>query len=219
MPDTAASPALVARIDEALLAACRSGDEHAFAALARRHHAALRALARCWPGGAYEAEREVQAAWLAVLGGGAPCAAVPRATPHHATPTLRAHVAREVVAAATRRTNAPLGPPPAAQPLDPGRVFAADHELWPGEWADPPRPWGPAAGRRLGEHDMPRVLARRVRELGIGPSAALTLHDVHGWPIAECALALERSEAEVRRLLHTAREALRATLEAEVDSR
>jgi hypothetical protein len=44
--------------DAALLTACRRGDERAFGALVRRDHAALRALARCWPGGAHEAGRE-----------------------------------------------------------------------------------------------------------------------------------------------------------------
>ena len=37
-----------------------------------------------------------------------------------------------------------LGPPPPAL-LASERFFAADHELWPGEWADPPRPWGSSA--------------------------------------------------------------------------
>jgi hypothetical protein len=35
-----------------------------------------------------------------------------------------------------------------------------------------------------------------VRELGIAPSAVVTLHDVHGWPMHECAIALRRGDDE-----------------------
>lgn len=74
--------------DEGLLGACRAGDEGAFVTLVRRHHPALVALARCWPGQAHEAQRDVALAWLALVG--------------------------------------------------PAR--ARSHELWPCEWANPPRP-------------------------------------------------------------------------------
>lgn len=204
MPDSAASSA--DRDDEALLAACRAGDADAFVALTRRHHGALRALARCWPGGAHEAERAVAAAWIGVLGGQAPATPVP----------VRARAAREVVAASVARTGAPLRatPPP---PLDATRFFADDHDLWPGEWSDPPRPWGAYAERRLAARDVPRVLARVLRGLGIGPSAVLTLVDLHGWRVRECALALDLAEPAVRVLLRAGREGVRAALEAEVD--
>jgi len=194
--------------DEGLLAACRSGDERAFATLVRRHHPPLVALARCWPGEAHEAHRDVALAWLAVLGSaGSPSTAL----------SVRARVGREVARAATRRTNLPLDA--ADGPLvDPGRFFPKEHELWAHEWADPPRPWGRLAARRLGQADMPRLLARRIRELGAARGAALTLRDIHGWPGAEAAAVLELSEAQVRALLGSAREALRAALEAEIDS-
>jgi DNA-directed RNA polymerase specialized sigma24 family protein len=246
MSELAASSAVLPGSDDSLLAACRAGDEGAFLELVRRHHPALRALARCWPGTAHEAERDVAAAWLAVLRaalaaaapsadpspraaadqrpqapaaasppGGfiasaaaspcgdptAPAAASPsddptirRATgraPSATASSLRAAVAREVVDAAVRRTRALLEPaPPAA--VDAGRFFGADHELWPGEWADPPRSWGSRAGRRLSQRDIPRVLARCVRKLSIAQSALVTLHDVHGWPMSDCAIALRR---------------------------
>ena len=136
MPDIAASSADARRgppsDDGALLAACRGGDSRAFVELVRRHHPALRALAGCWPGAAHEAERDVAQAWLAALGrDGSPRPVRPRA----AWP-------REIQEAPAGRTHAPLEPAPAAA-LDASRFFVADHELWPGEWADPPRPWGP----------------------------------------------------------------------------
>ena len=130
---------------------------------------------------------------------------------------LRARVGREVVRSAAGRTGAPLEAAPPCT-VDADRFFAADHELWPGEWADPPRPWGSAAERRLAQRDMPRALARIVRELGIAPSAVLTLCDLHGWPVCECAFALDRPEAQVRAFLRAGREGVRAALEQEVDS-
>jgi len=196
--------------DEALLGACRTGDERSFATLLRRHHPALVALARCWPGGAHEAQRDVALAWLAVLG--------PVRTEPSTALSVRARAGCEVARAATRRTNLPLEAPDGPL-VDPDRFFPAAHELWPEEWADPPRPWGRAAARRLSQADMPRLLARRVRELGVAPGAALTLRDIHGWSAAECAAALELSEAQARSLLRSARESLRAALEAEIDSR
>jgi DNA-directed RNA polymerase specialized sigma24 family protein len=228
MPDFALSSADALRdhSDEVLLAACRAGDADAFLTLARRHHPALCALARCWPGGAHAAERDVATAWSAYLrwiplAAAPPSAAPAAAAPPAASPArrpVRALVAREVVVAAVERTRAVLEPAP-PEPLDAERFFAAEHALWPGEWADPPRPWGSIARRRLGQRDVPRLLARRVHELGIAPSAMLTLCDVHGWPVSECAIALQRPEAEVRAFLRAGREALRATLEAEIDTR
>lgn len=225
MADSAASsasaPGLPAADDRALLAACRAGDARAFAALARRHHPALRALAGCWPGGAHDAERDVAQAWRAILDAAPPARAAPLPAPHRASPLassppLRARVAREVVLAAVDRTHAALEPAPGAS-LPDDRFFASDHELWPGEWADPPRPWGSIAERRLAQRDIPRALARIVRELGIAPNAALTLCDVHGWPVSECAFALDRPDAQVLAFLRAGREGVRAALEQEVD--
>lgn len=124
---------------------------------------------------------------------------------------------REVVRGAAGRTGAPLELAP-RRTVDAERFFATDHELWPGEWADPPHPWGSAAQRRLAQRDMPRSVARIVRELGIAPSAVLTLCDLHGWPVCECAFALDRPEEQVRAFLRSEREGVRVALEQEVDS-
>jgi RNA polymerase sigma-70 factor (ECF subfamily) len=199
--------------DESLLDACRAGDEGAFVALVRRHQPALVALARCWPGDPHDAQRDVASAWMAVL------EAVGRTGGDASRDVcVRALAGREVTRAATRRTNVALQA--ADGPLvDPDRFFARDHELWADEWADPPRPWGRMAARRLDQPDMPRLLVRRTRELGVAPAAALTLRDIHGWSLAECTAVLELSEPQVRSLVRAAREGLRAALEAEIDSR
>jgi RNA polymerase sigma-70 factor, ECF subfamily len=221
--------------DDWLLHSCRDGDEAAFVTLVRRHHPALVALARCWPGDAHEAHHEVRAAWMTLLSAAPPAerADAPAAVPGGATSvrarvaraavpggatSVRARVAREVTRAATRRTNVRLQAPD--EPIvDPDRFFPRVHELWPDEWADPPRPWGQIAARRLSRADMPRLLVRRTRELGVARAAALTLRDVHGWSILECAAALDLPEPQMRSLLGAAREGLRAALEAEIDSR
>jgi RNA polymerase sigma-70 factor (ECF subfamily) len=199
--------------DEGLLDACRAGDESAFVALVRRHHPALVALARCWPGDAHEAQRDVASAWMALL------ELVGRQSDGPSRGLcVRALAGREVTRAATRRTNVALQV--ADVPLvDPDRFFARDHELWAEAWADPPRPWGRMAARRLDQADVPRLLVRRTRELGVAQAAALTLRDIHGWPLVECAAALELSQPQARSLVRAAREGLRAALEAEIDSR
>ena len=207
--------------DAALLIACRRGDEQACESLVRRDHVALRALARCWPGGAYDAERDIAAAGAAVLCGDGELAL--RAaeggarSPARGPESLRARVGRAGVDAALARTGAPLEPAP-SQIVDAARFFGDVHELWPGEWTDPPRPWGASAARRLGQPDMPRLLDRRLGELPIAQRAVVTLHDVHGWPANECATVLRRSVVETRALLRAGRESLRAALEAEVDA-
>jgi hypothetical protein len=61
------------------------------------------------------------------------------------------------------------------------------------------------------------VLRRVVHELGVGQGAVVTLHDIHGWSLRECPLALRRCEDEARALLRAGREGVRAALEAEVD--
>jgi RNA polymerase sigma-70 factor, ECF subfamily len=198
--------------DEGLLDACRAGDEGAFVTLVRRHHTALVALARCWPGGAHEAQRDVASAWMALLEPDGRSGGASR------IPCVRALAGREVTRAAARRTNVALQAPDVPL-VDPDRFFARDHELWAEEWADPPRPWGRMAARRLDQADLPRLLVRRTRELGVAQAAALTLRDIHGWALAECAAALELSDPQVRSLVRAAREGLRAALEAEIDSR
>ncbi len=213
MPDADASSAASPDDEQALLAACAGGDARAFVALASRHHPALRALARCWPGGPHDAERDVARAWIGLLDH----AVSARGAPAPAA-SLRARAAREVVRVAVERTRAPLEPAPAGLP-DAERFFAPDHDLWPGEWADPPRPWGSSARRRLGQGDIPRALGRIVRELGVAPSAVLTLCDLHGWPVGECAFALELDDARARAFLRAGREGVRAALEAEIDNR
>jgi RNA polymerase sigma-70 factor (ECF subfamily) len=222
MPDadasSAAAPAALPDDEQALLAACAGGDVRAFMALAGRHHAALRALASCWPGGAHDAERGVARAWIGLLD----CATSARGRAVRGVPapaaSLRARAAREVVRVAVERTRAALEPTPAELP-GVERFFAPDHDLWPGEWADPPRPWGSSAQRRLDQRDIPRAPGRIVRELGVAPSAVLTLCDLHGWPVSECAFALELDDARVRGFLRAGREGVRAALEAEIDSR
>jgi hypothetical protein len=207
--------------EAALLTACqRRGDAEAFGALVGRDHAALRALARCWPGAVHETERDVVLAWEAVLRGRAEAApaAVKGGAAIPVPGSLRARVGCAVVDAAIARTNAPLERAP-SQIVDAERFFGDVHELWPGEWTDPPRPWGALAARRLEQPDMPRVLERRLRELPIAQRAVVTLHDVHGWPVAECAAVLRRSRVEASALLRAGREGLRAALEAEVDAR
>ena len=215
---TGSSPS--ARTDEAaLLTACRLGDQRAFGALVVRDHAALRALARCWPGRADDAERDVAVAWEAVLRGRADLApaAAQGGCGNGGPRSLRAAVGRAVVDAALARTHAPLEPAP-PQVVGADRFFGDVHELWPGEWTDPPRPWASVATRRLQQPDVPRLLERRLRELPIAQRAVVTLQDVHGWPVGECAAVLRRSVAETRALLRAGRERLRAALEAEVDA-
>jgi DNA-directed RNA polymerase specialized sigma24 family protein len=75
-------------------------------------------------------------------------------------------------------------------------------------------------GRAMRENE-PHGEAAAVADpvgLGIAPSAALTLVDLQGWSVPECAAALELSESAVRALLRAGRESVRAALEAEVDS-
>jgi RNA polymerase sigma-70 factor (ECF subfamily) len=220
-PQTTGSSESALTDETALLTACRLGDERAFAALVVREHAALHALAQCWPGGLHEAERDVVAAWEAVLCGGdgrAPAAAGVGTREVAPRPgSLRAQVGRAVVDAALARTHAPPEPAP-RQVVDAERFFGDVHELWPGEWTDPPRVWGSLAARRLEQPDAPRLLDRRLRGLPIAQRAVVTLHDVHGWPVDECAAVLRRSVAEASALLRAGRESLRAALEAEVDA-
>ena len=221
--------------DEALLAACRGGDERAFVALTGRHLPALCALAACRPDGAQTATRDIGQAWLAVLREerGEAAGAEPerdererdepaRLEPERDQParleSVRARVARTLVAAAGARGHET---PPTSATSGSGvaqeRFFGASHELWPGEWTDPPRPWGTVASRRLGGADVHGLLAGRIGELDVAARASVILCDVHRWTPSECAFALGCPVGEVRASLRRGREALRALLEAVVD--
>ena len=63
------------------------------------------------------------------------------------------------------------------------------------------------------------MLARVVGGLGVAQGAVITLHDVHRWPLRECAIALGQPADAVLALLQVGRERARAALEAEVDAR
>src|ERR1043165_3496750 len=119
-----------------LVAQLRAGDEAAFAALVRRHHAALVRLASAYVPNRDVAEEVVQEAWLGVVRG---------IEKFEGRSSLRTWLYRIVVNRARtagvrehRETPVDLGPPETAE------RFGHD-----GGWIDPPVPWTEQVEDRL----------------------------------------------------------------------
>lgn len=206
LSDSTGLAATPARDDAQLLAAMRTGDQGAFAALVDAHHTALVRLAILFATDDADAERIARETWRAVfqsgddfdLSGGT------RAVLYR-TLVEFAGDRREAIAARAAAEVAADEPA-----VEPDRFLPESDPRWPGHWASAPADWAPErvdSDRTLGSvgsaiaglppvqrevialRDLDRLSSGRVRELlGISP---------------ECE----------RALLHRARSKLRGSLE------
>jgi RNA polymerase sigma-70 factor, ECF subfamily len=215
MPDpaglAAAPSALAAERDGRLLAALRAGDEEAFAALVRRHHASLKRVARMYVSTDAVAEEVVQETWLAAIAG------LERFEQRASLKTWLFHILANK--AKTRGVRERRSVPFASlardddAPAVPPERFQGEGDAWPGHWATPPRPWEDPE-RRLQSLEARECLRAAIGALPEVQQAVLTLRDVEGLEAEEVCRLLDLSDGNQRVILHRARARVRTELEA-----
>jgi RNA polymerase sigma-70 factor (ECF subfamily) len=193
------------------LEALRAGDEAAFLALVRRHHAAMVRVAQIYVGNRAIAEEVAQEAWVGALKG---------LERFEGRSSLKTWLFRIVTNLAKTRAvregrtipfSALRSPENVPEPaLDPERFRPPDDPRWPGHWASKPQEW-PEEQLLAGE--TLRVVDVAIEALPPAQRAVITLRDVEGWSAEEVCNALELSETNQRVLLHRARSKVRHALE------
>ena len=197
--------------DARLLAALRAGDEDAFAALVRRHHASMKRVARMYVSTDAVAEEVVQETWLAAIAG------LERFEQRASLKTWLFHIlANKAKTRGVReRRSVPFASLAGAgdEPAVPPERFQGDGDAWPGHWATPPRPWEDPE-RRLQSLEARERLRAAVGALPDVQQAVLTLRDVEGLEADEVCRLLDLSDGNQRVILHRARARVRTVLEA-----
>jgi RNA polymerase sigma-70 factor (ECF subfamily) len=194
------------------LEALRAGDEAAFIALVRRHHAAMVRVAQIYVGNRSIAEEVAQDAWVGALNG---------LERFEGRSSLKTWLFRIVTNLAKTRAvregrtipfsalRTPENVPEAA--VDPDRFRSPEDPRWPGHWASKPQEW---PEQRLLAGETLQVVDAAIDALPPSQRAVLVLRDVEGWSSGEVCNALELSETNQRVLLHRARSKVRKALEA-----
>jgi RNA polymerase sigma-70 factor (ECF subfamily) len=190
--------------DAALLPRLRAGEEAAFRALVRRHHARLVRLAGAFTGARARAEEAVQDAWVAVVtgldgySGEAPLGAWITGIVVNKARTRAARDGRVVPFADLARAEAEG---PAVEP----ERFLPD-----GHWAGRVSPWSSITPEReAGDRQLLARIGEALEALPPAQRAVVLLRDVECEEPAAICQALGITEANMRVLLHRARVRLR----------
>jgi RNA polymerase sigma-70 factor, ECF subfamily len=193
------------------LDALRAGDEAAFMALVRRHHAAMVRVAQIYVGNRSVAEEVAQETWVAVLNG------LDRFEGRSSLKTWLFRIltnqakTRAVREGRTIPLSALRTPENVPEPaLEAERFRPPEDPRWPGHWASKPQEWPEAqllAAETLG------VVEAAIGALPPAQRAVVTLRDLEGWSPEEVCNALELTETNQRVLLHRARSKVRKALE------
>lgn len=188
-----------------------AGDEAAFTATVREHHAGLRRFARLFVRDDATAEEVVQDTWVAALEGLAGFEG--RTSLKGWLYRVLANVARTRAVREGRSTPfsalAEQAEAPGDPAVDPAR-FAPD-----GQWQLPPSRWDDDTPERLlARRESHQAVLAAIAALPETWRAVLTFRDIEGLSSAEVCNVLEISETHQRVLLHRARSRVRAALEA-----
>lgn len=198
--------------DNVLLAALRSGDESAFAALVDAYSPGMLRLASTLVPSRAVAEEVVQETWLGVLAG------VDRFEGRSCLKTWIYGILINTgkTRGARERRSAPISALAAdaanGHAVDADRFFSSGTRL-PGRWAQAPAPWPEQA---VLASETRAVVASAIEQLQPAQRAVISLRDVEGWSAEETCRLLGMSEANQRVLLHRARTRVRAAIEAYV---
>jgi RNA polymerase sigma-70 factor (ECF subfamily) len=184
--------------DAELVERLRAGDEEAFAAVVRDHHASLCRLARAFVGSGAVAEEVVQDTWLAVVRG------VDRFEGRSSFKTWLFHIlANRARTTAVRERRSDSGVDP-----DTDRFDAT------GAWASPPVPWSEQVEDRVAAEQAAALARDLIETLPEAQRQVVLLRDVEGLGAAEVADLLGLSDGNQRVLLHRGRARVREGLEA-----
>jgi RNA polymerase sigma-70 factor, ECF subfamily len=201
--------------DDVLVAGLRAGDEATFARLIDAWSRSMLRLARSYVSTNDSAEEVVQDTWLAVLQG------IDR---FEGRSSLRTWVYRILVNTAKRRGVREKRAVPVSSLLpsdsddgptvDPAR-FQGPDQSYPGHWREFPQSWPtPSPEHAVVSGEVLRVIGEALETLPARQRSVITLRDVDGYTSAEVCEILEITRENQRVLLHRARAAVRARLEA-----
>lgn len=179
----------------------RTGDEAAFATLVDDLSPGLLRMARTYVRTTAAAEDVVQETWLAVVRG------LERFEGRSALSTWIYGICINV---ARNRGVRDARTVPFAS-LGDGRFLPDDHPQWPGHWSAPPPEWPEQA---LETAEAIEVLRAAVAALPEGQRDVIMLRDMVGCSAEETCNALDITDTNQRVLLHRARTAVRAAMEA-----
>jgi RNA polymerase sigma-70 factor (ECF subfamily) len=197
---------------ERLVSALRNGDEAAFIALVKCHHAMLVRMARLYlPDSADDVAHEV---WLDLLRR-VDCLDASRSVRVTLLTILFDQVRRR---APLREIPVPAAAhwDPAANPalpsVDPSSFRSSDP--WIGHWAVPVVEWGQVPVERLRLDEARVRIEQAIAMLPPAQREVVALRDVEGWTSAEVSEALGIKATHQRSLLHQARSRIRTCLDA-----
>jgi RNA polymerase sigma-70 factor, ECF subfamily len=200
----------------ALVAALRSGDEAAFAALVDAHGAAMRRLALTFVRSAAVADEVVQEAWVGALRG------LDRFEGRAAVKTwlfrivaniARSHAVREARTVPFSALELDREAQSADDPAVPADRFRGADDQYPGGWISFPAAWPKDPEEALLSAEARELIASAIAALPLGQRLVVSLRDIEGWDSAEVCSVLELSETNQRVLLHRARSKVRTALE------
>lgn len=210
-----ARPAAPGRGEDArLIAALRRGDEDAFAALVREHHAALLRYAGVFVKDRAVAEEVVQETWLGVIRGIGSFQG--RSSVKTWIFTILANRARTRGEREARSVpfsallSRELEEDEAAVEAD--RFLPHDHARWPGHWSVGPQPWNAPEERLIGAETR-AVVERAIAGLPPVQREVITLRDVVGMDAQEVCRMMGLTDGNQRVLLHRARSRVRRALD------
>lgn len=197
-----------------LLSRLRAGDELAFRTLVRRHDAAMRRLALSFVPTRSVADEVVQETWLAVIRG------LARFEGRSSLKTwiFRILVNRAQSRGARERRTMPFsslveGEDDGETTVDPDR-FLPPGSTFEGYWSISPSRFFELPEDRLLAEETRRLVAEAIATLPARQQQVIRLRDIEDWDADEVCESLGISAANQRVLLHRARAAVRAALEA-----
>jgi len=199
--------------DAARLAALRTGDERAFAALIDELSPRMLKLAHVYVPSTATAEEVVQEAWIVVL------RSLDRFEGRSKLSTwilgIVVNVARERGRHESRSRPFSSLTTDHEPIIDPDRFLPPSHDRWPGHWAIAPAPWPQDA---LETAEAAQVIRNTVAALPYVQRAVITLRDMIGCTPEETCNTLGLTDTNHRVLLHRARTKVRAALELAFDT-
>jgi RNA polymerase sigma-70 factor, ECF subfamily len=190
-------------VETSVVEALRAGDESAFRSLVAEYGPSMLRVARMYVGSRAVAEEVVQEAWVAVLNG------IDRFEGRSSLKTWIFRILTNIAKTRGQREGRSIPfsslAPDDEHSVDPDR-FAQD-----GQWASPPRSFGPE--ERLLSDETMAVVEAAIAALPPNQAIVITMRDVEGFDAEEARNALDVSETNQRVLLHRARSKVRQALE------
>jgi RNA polymerase sigma-70 factor, ECF subfamily len=202
--------------DMQIVAAVLDGDEAAFEALVRRYHESMVRIATTFVRSRAVAEEVAQETWIAMLHG------LDRFEGRSPLRTwlFRILTKRAITRGIRENRTVPFSALGADddEPVVPAeRFLEADHPLYPGHWATPPRRWDDLPEARLLARETRDQVLAAVDDLPPAQRAVIVLRDLQGLDAAEVCELLQLTHGNQRVLLHRARSRVRAALERYFD--